>query len=309
MRAQPPLTVVGATDIDTRSGIRIRGADLLSAIKRQSTRRLPAVFNRHCHHLTHLAVLCCLGPSTALGSHFLEICLWTSFKGFWFSGMMVVQPILSPATLALFDNSTTCLSHCVGSWILDSGASDHVVANPSLISNLSPPNIPHSITLANGSKAQVTGIGQASPLPSLSLNYVLFVPGCPFNLISISKLTDSLNCSITFSSKSFCIQDCNTGKTIGTGSVSQGLYYLHSQSSTICGVSASPDMIHRRLGHPSLDKLKVLVPQLSHLKSLDCESCQLGKHVRASFPSSPNKRSKSPFDIVHSDVWGPSRGS
>lgn len=66
-------------------------------------------------------------------------------------------------------------------------------------------------------------------------------------------------------------------------------------------------MIHRRLGHPSFDKLKVLVPQLLHLKSLDCESCQLGKHVRASFPSSSNKRSKSPFDIVHSDVWGPSR--
>jgi len=142
--------------------------------------------------------------------------------------MMVVQPILSPATLALFGNSTTCLSHCVGSWIIDSDASDHVFGNPSLISNLSLPNIPHNITLANGSKVQVTGIVEVSPLPSLSLNYVLFVPGCPFNSISISKLTDSLNFSITFSSKSLCIQDCNTGKTIGTGSVSQSLYYLHS---------------------------------------------------------------------------------
>ena len=106
-------------------------------------------------------------------SWLLQICLWTSFKGFWFSGMMVVRPILSPATLALFGNSTTCLSHCVGSWILDSCASDHEVDNPSLISNLSPPNIPHSITLANGSKAQVTGIGQASPLPLQAQS------GCP----------------------------------------------------------------------------------------------------------------------------------
>ncbi|RHN48943.1 hypothetical protein MtrunA17_Chr7g0269211 [Medicago truncatula] len=108
-----------------------------------------------------------------VSSWLLHICLWTSFKGCWFSGMMVVQPILSPTTLTLFGNSTTCLSHCVRSWILDSGASDHVVGNPSLISNLSPPNIPHSITLANGSKAQVTGIGQASPLPSLLLNCVI----------------------------------------------------------------------------------------------------------------------------------------
>ncbi|KAK2391898.1 putative mitochondrial protein [Trifolium repens] len=220
---------------------------------------------------------------------------------------MAVQQTSAAATLAHIDNSTACLSHSVVSWILDSGASDHVVGNPSLISNLLPPKIPHSLTLANGSKAQVTGVGQASPLPSLLLNYVLFVPGSPFNLISISKLTSSLNCSITFCSNSFSIQERGTRKTIGTGFESQGLYYLHNQSSTICGVSASPDIIHRRLGHPSLDKLKVLIPHLSHLKSLNCESCQLGKHVRASFPSSANKRSMSPFDIVHSDVWGPSR--
>jgi hypothetical protein len=43
-------------------------------------------------------------------------------------------------------------------------------------------SIPHNITLANGSKVQVTDIGPASPLPSLSLNYVLFLPGSPFNL-------------------------------------------------------------------------------------------------------------------------------
>jgi len=92
---------------------------------------------------------------------------------------------------------------------------------------------------------------------------VLFVLGFPFNLISISKLTRSLNCSITFTSGSLCIQDQSTGNTIGAGSEQQGLYYLQSPSSTVCNVSASPDIIHRRLGHPSLDKLKVLVPQLT----------------------------------------------
>jgi len=140
--------------------------------------------------------------------------------GFCFVMFNAIQPVSSSTTLAHFNNSTVCLSHSTGSWVLDSGASDHVVGDPSLISNLSPPKISHNITVANGSKAQVTGIGQASPLPSLSLNYVLFVPGSPFNLISISKLTQSLNCSITFSSNSFLIQDRSTGKTIGTGSES-----------------------------------------------------------------------------------------
>jgi len=95
---------------------------------------------------------------------------------------------------------------------------------------------------------------------------------------------------------------------IGTGYESSGLYYLQS-SSTIASSSTteSPSLLHRRLGHPSLKKLRVMVPNLSQLQSFDCESCQLGKHVRSSFPSSTQSQAHSPFDVVHSDVWGPSR--
>jgi len=40
---------------------------------------------------------------------------------------------------------------------------------------------------------------------------------------------------------------------------------------------------------------------------LDCEYCQLGKHVRSSFPNSTWSQARSPFDVVHYDVWGLSR--
>ena len=52
-----------------------------------------------------------------------------------------------------------------------------------------------------------------------------------------------------------------------------------------------------------------MVPNLSSISSLECESCQLGKHSCSSFPSRVNKRASSPFLVVHSDVWGPSRVS
>ena len=39
--------------------------------------------------------------------------------------------------------------------------------------------------------------------------------------------------------------------------------------------------------------------------SLACESCQLGKHTRISFPKCLNNLVKSPFELVHTDVWGP----
>ncbi|RVW95676.1 Retrovirus-related Pol polyprotein from transposon RE2 [Vitis vinifera] len=50
-----------------------------------------------------------------------------------------------------------------------------------------------------------------------------------------------------------------------------------------------------------------MVPRFSTLSSLSCESCQLGKHTRVSFPKRLNNRAKSPFELVHTDVWGPCR--
>ncbi|RVW39243.1 Retrovirus-related Pol polyprotein from transposon TNT 1-94 [Vitis vinifera] len=65
---------------------------------------------------------------------------------------------------------------------------------------------------ANGSQTVAKGIGLALPLPSLPLTSVLYTPECPFNLISISKITRTLNCSITFSDKFVTLQDRSTGE-------------------------------------------------------------------------------------------------
>ena len=64
--------------------------------------------------------------------------------------------------------------------------------------------------------------------------------------------------------------------------------------------------IHDRPGHPSLSKLKMMVPNLKNLQVLECESCQLGKHVRSSFPQTA-QRCNSAFSTIHFDIWGPSR--
>ncbi|KAJ7959762.1 Retrovirus-related Pol polyprotein from transposon TNT 1-94 [Quillaja saponaria] len=209
-------------------------------------------------------------------------------------------------------NSVACLSQTPSdTWILDSGASDHISGNPKLFSSISNPSSPSTITIANGSITIAKGIGQATPLSSLSLESVLYVPECSFNLISISQLTRSLNCSVTFIDDSFTIQDRCTGRTIGTGRESQGLYYLTTipTSSVACSTDVSPTLIHSRLGHPSLSKLQKMVPRLSSLSSLNCESCQLGKHTRASFLKHSRFRAESPFHLVHTDIWGPSRVS
>ncbi|KAJ7955165.1 Retrovirus-related Pol polyprotein from transposon TNT 1-94 [Quillaja saponaria] len=169
-------------------------------------------------------------------------------------------------------NYVACLSQTsYDTWILDSGASDHISGNPKIFSSISNPSSLSTVTIANGSTTIAKGIGQATPLFSLPLETVLYVPECSFSLISISQLTRSLNCSVTFIDDSFTIQDRRTGRTIGTGRESYGLYHLTTlpTSSVACSTDVSPILIHSRLGHPSLSKLQKMVPRLSHLSSLN----------------------------------------
>ena len=65
------------------------------------------------------------------------------------------------------------------------------------------------------------------------------------------------------------------------------------------------NQLHYRLSHPSLSLLKKLYPQFSSLSSLNCESCQYAKLHRVQLSPIVNKQASVPFELVHSDVWGP----
>ena len=53
--------------------------------------------------------------------------------------------------------------------------------------------------------------------------------------------------------------------------------------------------------------LKVIFPYLfqgSDISKFHCETCELAKHIRVSFPIS--NKSSHHFHLIHSDIWGPS---
>lgn len=54
------------------------------------------------------------------------------------------------------------------------------------------------VTLANGSSTKVIVVGTANTTPSLSLVFSLYVPQFPLSLLFMSKLTNSLNCFVSF---------------------------------------------------------------------------------------------------------------
>jgi len=163
-----------------------------------------------------------------------------------------------------------------------------------LFSSLSSPNPLPSVTLADGSRVSSHGVGTVKLFPYLTINNVLYVPESPFNLLSISRLTRSLDCVVSFTNNYVRLQDRSSKQVIGTGCESHGLYHLRP-STYVGAVMESPSLLHAQLGHPSLAKLQQLVPALSKLSCLVCELCQLGKHSRTSFPHNVTRDVSSPL--------------
>ncbi|RVX06561.1 Retrovirus-related Pol polyprotein from transposon RE1 [Vitis vinifera] len=154
-------------------------------------------------------------------------------------------------------------------WYVDSGASNHMTNNPTALCHVRPYAGQSSIQTANGSSLPIAAM--AMPLLSSLLAPLL---------ISVGQLVDN-NCAVNFSGNGCVVQD---------------------QISMVW---------HRRLGHPNTQILShVLNSDLPGNKdryslSLECDSCKLGKSKTLPFPLHASRASHC-FDLIHSDVWGPS---
>ena len=197
-------------------------------------------------------------------------------------------------------------------WIIDSGATNHMTGTPNLFTSYIPCSGKDKVRVADGSTVPITGRGSVRCTKTLSLSPVLHVPNFPVNLLSLSSITKSLNCRCWFDPSHCAFQELGTGRILGTGIVHNGLYYLDEGSDEVAlATQMSPCqellLLHRRLGHPSFATMSHCYPSLfgsCHKESLVCDACELAKHTRVSYPSL-GRRSSKPFEIIHSDVWGP----
>ncbi|KAM1776985.1 hypothetical protein ACFX11_043708 [Malus domestica] len=201
------------------------------------------------------------------------------------------------------------------SWIIDYGATDHMTYDASLFYHVTPPSKEDVIT-ANGDVAPVTGAGSISLTPSLSIHNALLVPSLSNHLLYVGQVTEQLDCVVSMFPTFCLLQDIQTRAIIGRGTKRRGLYYVDDVSASRVNQvgSSHPNkyktiwLWHRRLGHTSFGYLKKLLPSLFHGVSdsdFQCKDCILAKSHRTSYHLSFNKRTI-PFELVHSDVWGPS---
>ncbi|CAN1749521.1 hypothetical protein LINPERHAP1_LOCUS3740 [Linum perenne] len=122
----------------------------------------------------------------------------------------------------VFSYSSCQLSSKI-TWIIDSGASDHVVCSASLLYSCKAVTS-LSVTLPNGNRVPVSHIGSVKITDEIIVHDVLVISGFSFNLLSVSKLTSQLHCRVVFSPKSCLFQDQLTSLTIGTAKLLGGLY-------------------------------------------------------------------------------------
>ena len=93
------------------------------------------------------------------------------------------------------------------------------------------------------------------------------------------------------------------------------LIFLHLPSSRLSASAVlrqstySLALWHSRLGHASISRVTQLVYRgllgLVSNRSFDCMPCQFGKQLALPFNTSVS-HALSSFDLIHSDVWGPS---
>jgi len=116
-------------------------------------------------------------------------------------------------------------SNNLHSWIIDTGATDHMISTVSLFTSVTA-TISSRVKLPNGNYAMVTHIGTVKLSEHLILHDVLCVPSFSFNLISASKLIQSLHCCLIFLANFCFIQSLLDWVTIGVGRQQGGLFYL-----------------------------------------------------------------------------------
>lgn len=220
-------------------------------------------------------------------------------------------------------------------WIIDSGASVHVVNDAAWLHNPVVYSSPRTLNLAtNDAHGEITAEGDVC-LRNVSgqelwLHHVKCVPGASANLLSVSA---GVRDGITFVPKdngSYCAMvgpkewECRVAEQHGlyvlTGAhpsvVGRAARVDERDGQTSCAENACHDanLWHKRLGHPGshvierLDREQLVTGLPADLRKsvgcdTHCETCTLGKQVKPPFPTRstvPQRR----LERVHLDTVG-----
>lgn len=203
------------------------------------------------------------------------------------------------------------------SWILDSGATEHMTFSRECFSSYNELEEKRPVTV--GGERVIWGIGTGEVIcrktdgtaGSVTLKNVLLVPGLGVNLFSVSVASDRGK-DVHFSGEMCQIVQGN--KIILSRRKEGKLYHLNIEVlASEAYVTSSNDLWHKRYGHVHHKRLlemakKNIVVGMSIKDDWikRCEPCTMAKHASIN-PTSSGRTRAEVFGHLHSDVCGPMR--
>ena len=112
-------------------------------------------------------------------------------------------------------------------WLFDSGATNHVTADPSMMNQKTEYNGSEKLIIGNGQGLCISNIGSSHynfSNGNISLNKILHVPQITKNLLSIARITSDNNAIVEFISHCVFVKDKDSKRVLLRGVLKDGLY-------------------------------------------------------------------------------------
>ena len=221
--------------------------------------------------------------------------------------------------IASTNSAFSTTSYKNDSFIIDSGATNHLCFKKESFSNFQELNSKSSVQVGDGKLLAVEGKGDVLlnlKLPSgkslkCQLKNVLYVPKLAHNLISVSQITNDGK-TIKFFDESCKIMQ--NDRMIAHGTKMNNLFILDrviGESSVALSSNVSEsELWHRRFCHLGINNLNKIIKNdlVRGMKNVQfenvlCENCCDGKNHRLPFPHVENDN-HGPLELIHSDVCG-----
>jgi hypothetical protein len=208
-------------------------------------------------------------------------------------------------------------------WVLDSGASNHMAYDSTIMINTYELAVPISVKVGGGSQLKAITAGDVVLRDDnnnrILLKEVLHVPGLAANLISVSKLNQK-GAKVIFGSPD-CATITRGGDTLLEAYGYKGIFKVRAGMSAEYAIGlisssskATAEVWHRRFGHlgysnmarlPGMVKgINIAAADFRAATDDTCSSCIMGKQKRLPFPDSETVTTK-PLELVHMDLCGP----
>jgi len=208
-----------------------------------------------------------------------------------------------------------------GSWVLDTGATNHMTGNRSILVSLDE-SVRGSVCFGDESMVEICGIGAVTIAGKNQdhkvLSEVYYIPSLKCNIVSLGQLEEG-GCRIEIEDgvlQVFERKQADSQRALLIRAKRLNRLYIMKVTVTapICLLTKMSDearLWHARYGHLNFRSLHELgaqemvegIPVIRRAEQV-CDGCALGKHHRTPFPRASSFRAEAGLELVHGDLCG-----